>query len=1114
MKQKRSLPRCRARGRAPSAGFVAALVGLLAVAALLPADTAARPKGDDEKSEGPWTSGTFSGLAFRNLGPAFTSGRIGDIAIDPRDRAHWYVAVSSGNVWETRNAGTTWDPIFDDQGSYSIGCLALDPTDPNVVWVGTGENNSQRSVSFGDGVYRSVDGGKTWQNKGLEESMHIGKIVIHPDDGDVVYVAAMGPLWGPGGDRGLYVTRDGGKNWERLLDIDQDTGVVDLAMDPGDPETLYAATYQRRRHVWTLIDGGPGSGIHKSTDGGRTWQKLARGLPDEHLGRIGLAVAPKRPDTIYAIIESVGDAGGFYRSTNAGASWQRMSDYVATSPQYYHEIVADPVNPDRVYSLDTFSRVSDDGGKTWRRLGLKARHVDDHALWIDPDRTDHLVIGGDGGVYETWDGGETWRFMANLPVTQFYKLALDNDAPIYNVYGGTQDNNTQGGPVRTLNSHGIRNSDWFVTLGGDGFEPAIDPTDPNIVYSQLQHGNLVRYDRQSGERIDIQPQPEPGESLRWNWDSALIISPHDPSRLYFAAQKIFRSDDRGHSWRKVSGDLSRGLDRNRLEVMGRVWSVDTVAKNRSTSFYGNIVALAESPLTEGVLYAGTDDGLVQVTRDGGQNWTRHEDFRDVPKQSYVACLTADRFAEGTVYACFDNRKGNDLKPYVRKSTDHGKSWQDITGDLPERGTAWSIVQDHVDPDLLFVGTEFGVFFTTDGGRRWVQLKAGIPTIACRDLEIQRRENDLVVATFGRGFYVLDDYTPLRGLTPADLEQPAVLFPAREAWHYVETGRLGGRRQASQGDAFYTADNPPFGAVFTYYLKEDTPTLKAQRRKLEQEKFERNEPVYYPSWDELRAEDREQQPTLVLTVRDAAGGVVRHVQGATGKGLHRVAWDLRYPSSAPITLKSPGERNPWDEDPSGMLAPPGRYSVTLARRVRGEERVLAGPVEFDVVSLKVNRQAADEPEAAVAFALEAQDLARVVEGTVREARAARNRIEHLRRAVEQTPAADRAFLDRLDALDDGLADLFVVLEGDPTVSRREEPTPPGVGDRVGRVIYGLRNTTMAPTQTMRDNLKVARDEFRPALAALRRLVEEELPAFERELDELGAPHTPGRLPTLQ
>ena len=1067
-----------------------------------------------------FNSKDFEGLEFRGLGPAFASGRIGDIAVDPRNPSHYYVAVCSGGVWETHNAGVTFEPIFDDEGSYSIGCLAIAPSQPNTVWVGTGENNSQRSVSYGDGVYKSIDGGKNWENMGLERSLHVGKILVHPCDADVVYVAAMGPLWGPGGDRGLYKTTDGGQTWKLVLAIDEDTGVVDLAMDPRDPDVIYAASYQRRRHVWTLINGGPGSGIHKTTDGGQTWTeltagsawtKLTGGRPRVDLGRIGLAVSPANPDIVYAIVEAAQDKSGFFRSTDQGLNWSKMDGYVAGSPQYYNEIIADPVDPDRVYSMDTFMMVTENGGKDWGRVGWKGKHVDEHALWIDPTNTDHILTGNDGGLYETYDRGENWRFMTNLPVTQFYKVAVDYDEPFYNVYGGTQDNNTQGGPSRTIFSHGISNREWFMTLGGDGFEPAIDPTNPDIVYSQWQYGNLHRYDRQSGEILDIQPQPEEGEVLKWNWDSPLIISPHDHQRLYYACQKVFCSEDMGYSWTRISKDLTRGIDRNRLEVMGRVWSVDAVAKNNSTSNYGSIVSLAESPVAEGVLYAGTDDGLIQVSRDGGVIWTKIESFKGAPDGCYVSDVEPSQHKASVVFACLDNHKQDDFRPYLLRSDNHGHNWSSISGDLPERGNVYSVVQDHVDPALLFVGTEFGVFFTRDGGNHWVQLDEGIPVSACRDLEIQRRENDLVVATFGRGFYVLDDYTPLRNLTPADLEIPAKIFPVREGLMFQVAAPLGYRDEGFQGASFYTAANPPYGAVITYHLAKDLQNLEKIRREVEKKKFEEGQPVYYPSWEELRAEDREHDPAIILSITDPQGKVVRRLTGPTKKGFHRVAWDFHYPPTDPVELAQGGPRAPWDDPPLGPLAIPGTYQVSLAKRERGVDTPLAGPAAFQIRPLQLNTTQTADFEAFTAFQQEAATLSRAVQGAARTAGEASTKLDHIRQAILDTPTLATGLIGEVDALETRLADLEITLNGDRTISGRSEPTTPGIRQRVGRVMYGISTNTSGPTQTQRDNLTLSAKLFKPWLAELKVLVTKDLHNLEQRLEAAGAPYTPGRFP---
>jgi photosystem II stability/assembly factor-like uncharacterized protein len=1098
----------------------------LALALLVPVLAAAKKsekKTDEAAAEKQlMTADAFRGLALRGIGPALTSGRVGDLAVDPEDPKVYYVAAASGGVWKTVNAGTTWTPVFDDQGSYSIGCVTVDPADPNVVWVGTGENNSQRSVGYGDGVYKSVDGGKSWKNVGLAESEHIGRIVVDPRDSDAVYVAAQGPLWRSGGDRGLYKTRDGGANWELVLEVDEHTGVSDLVFDPRDPDVLYASSYQRRRRVWTLIDGGPGSAIYKSADAGKTWTKLDNGLPKEDMGRIGLAISPADPDVVYAIVEAAGDAGGFFRSADRGATWEKRSDYVSGSPQYYNEIVADPRDVDRVYSMDTFMMVTEDGGATFRQVPQTAMHVDSHALWIDPGDPDHLLVGCDGGVYETFDRGAAWDFKANLPITQFYKGTVDNALPFYNVYGGTQDNFTLGGPSRTRNHHGITNREWRVTLGGDGFAPRVDPENPDVVYSQWQNGGLHRVDLKSGEMLEIAPQTAPGEDpARWNWDSPLIISPHSHTRLYYASQRVYRSDDRGDGWQAVSPDLTRQLDRNTLEVMGRVWSVDAVAKNRSTSFYGNVVSLSESPLVEGLLYAGTDDGLVQVLEPDADGWRKIQStqddegaLRNVPELSYVDHLEASRHDADTVYAAFNDHKSGNFTPYVYKSTDRGATWTSIAGTpdaggLPARGSVYALAEDHGNPDLLFAGTEFGVFFTVDGGGRWIQLRGGMPTIAVRDLEIQRRENDLLAVTFGRGFYILDDYTPLRHVDEASLGREAMLFPVKKAWMYVEAYPLGLRDKSFQGDGFFTAPNPPHGAVFTYYLKDAVETRAEQRKKKEKEIRDEGGNNSYPSWDELRAEDREAPPAIVLTVRDEAGNVVRRLTGPAAAGFHRVAWDLRYPPPDPASLTPFVPDNPFVEPQRGPMVVPGTYTVSVEKSVDGVSSPLGGPQSFVTEPLGLATLPAADKAALLAFQKQAAELQRAVLGTVGVAGETQTRLEHVLVALRDTPAAGLELGARARTLLDQLRDLREELEGDRTIRSRAEPAPPSIASRIGTVV-GSWTSTSAPTRTQRDGYAWAEAAFSGVLGKLRVLIGE-LDQLEQEIEALGAPWTPGRLP---
>ncbi len=1058
---------------------------------------------EDEKEEkNPYKSGTFSGLKFRLLGPAVTSGRVTDFAVNPKNIHEFYVAVACGNVWKTTNSGTTWDPIFDSYGSFSIGCVTLDPNNSYVVYIGTGENNSQRSVSWGDGIYRSEDGGKSFKNIGLKKSEHIGKILIDPRDSKIIYIAAQGPLWGPGGHRGLYKSTDYGTTWDSVLYISENTGVTDIVMDPRNPDVLYAASYQRRRHVWTLINGGPEGAIYKSTDAGVTWNKLESGLPSGNVGRIGLAISPVDPDYIFAIIEAEGDAGGFYRTTNRGASWEKTNDYVTSSAQYYSEIFCDPTDVNIIYSLDTFSKVSKDGGRTFTNLSTKGRHVDDHALWINPDNTDHYLIGGDGGVYETFDGGKTYLFKDNLPITQFYRVSVDNSEPFYWVYGGTQDNNSMGVPSQTINNEGIMNSDWVKTLGGDGYEAAIDPTDPNIVYTQYQYGGLARYDKKSGEVISIKPQEGKGEEpYKWNWDTPLIISPHKHTRLYFAANKLFKSEDRGNSWEAISPDLTRQIDRNKLEIMGKVWSVDAVAKNASTSFYGNIVSLTESPLVEDLIYVGTDDGLIQVTEDGGQNWRKIETFPGIPEMTYVSCLYASLHDANTVYASFDNHKKADFKPYVLASKDRGKTWESITGDLEAPHVVYSVIQDHEKSDLLFIGTEYGVFFTINGGKKWVQLKGGLPTIAVRDIDIQRRENDLVLGTFGRGFYVLDNYTPLREIDEKTLEENEhFLFPVKDALMFVKrTGTFG-----SLGSSFYKADNPEFGATFTYYIKEVPKSKKEERKEKEKGLVKENKPVYYPTWEELRQEDREEKSFTLFVVKDEMGSVVRKLKEGIKSGINRITWDLRFASTNPV-------KKVTDKNESGTPVMPGKYSVEMYTSINGELKMVAGPQTFEAKVLDNTTLPAEDRAALVAFQKEFWEFNRAVEGALNATRDLKEKTDVLIYAIKQTPDAPNSLMDDALRIKKGTEEILQHLYKDETIAQRNEPTYPTIYDRLNEIAWGMWKTTSAPTQTQRDSYKAASEEFEPLLADIKRLLQVDLKNLETDLESYGAPWTPGRVP---
>jgi photosystem II stability/assembly factor-like uncharacterized protein len=1049
---------------------------------------------------------SLSALAFRSIGPALTSGRIADLAVHPHDPHTYFLAVASGGVWRTTNAGTTFDPVFDREGAYSIGCVSISPSNPHTVWVGTGENNNQRSVAYGDGVYRSTDGGSTWKNMGLKNSEHIGMIAIHPRDEQTVYVAAYGPLWAPGADRGIYKTTNGGETWERILHVSENTGFNEVHFDPCDPNTLYAAAHQRRRHVFTYIDGGPESAIYKSTDAGKTWRKLEQGLPRGDKGRIALAVSPANPDVLYAMVAAT-EGGGTYRSTNRGESWTKQSDR-QTAGNYYQELYPHPADVNKVYSMDTFLHHTEDGGITWKMTGEKSKHVDNHCMWINPRSHNHWLVGCDGGLYETFDAGSTWKYFTNLPITQFYRVAVDNSEPFYYVYGGTQDNNTQGGPSRTTSSNGITSEHWFITNGGDGFKPQIDPVNPNIVYGQAQYGWLVRYDRRSGEQVPIQPQPGRGEAAyRWNWDAPLLISPHKPERLYFAANVIFRSEDRGNSWTVISPDLTRQIDRNQLKVMGKVWSPEAVAKNQSTSIYGNIVAFDESPMAEGLLYAGTDDGLIQISENGGQSWTRMERFPGVPEGTYVNAIKASLHDANTVYAAFNNHKNGDFKPYILVSTNRGRSWSPIQGNLPERGSVYSLVQDHVEPGLLFAGTEFGVFYTTQGGQSWTQLKAGLPTIAVRDMEIQRRENDLVLATFGRGFYILDDYSPLRSLTREVADKPAHLFAVRDALRYMEESRIDMSGKGFMGEQYFTAPNPPYGATFTYHIGKEYSTAKQQRLKQTEALRKDGKDEIYPDVETLRLEDREEAPYLLAVVRNAGGRIVRKLRAPATKGLHRLSWNLRHAPTSPVKLQ---DRQPglWESPDEGMPALPGRYTVELHEVVNGVPALLHEPVAFQVKALQLQSLPAINPAAVLSFQEGVAELQRQVKGVQRIHSENEDKLKHLLKAVENYPSAPLELMAELRKLQDDIYQVKIALYGDDTRSRLGYETLPGITSRLAIAEWSSWWNTSEPTKTVRDQAAIASELFEPVLNTTRR-VAEDLSAIEKRLVELKVPYTPGR-----
>lgn len=1056
-------------------------------------------KKDSPKTEkDPVSAQTFSGLQFRSIGPAFTSGRVNDFAVNPANPSEYYVGVAAGGVWKTVNNGTTFSPIFDRYGSYSIGSVVMDPNSSSTIWVGTGEFNSQRAIGYGDGVYKSIDGGRSFKNMGLKKSEHIGRILIDPRNSDVVYVAAQGPLWGPGGDRGLYKTTDGGESWEKVLDISENTGVTDILMDPRNPDIIYAASYQRRRHVWTLINGGPETSVYKSTDAGKSFRKITKGLPGVDLGRIGLAISPVNPDYIFAIVEAAEGQDGFFRSTNKGESWEKMSNHVSGSPQYYNRIYCDLWNVDKLYSMETRSMYTLDGGKTWEALGGNGKHVDDHAFWMDPRDPQHYLIGCDGGIYESFDASKTWIFKPNLSVTQFYRVATDNDYPFYNIYGGTQDNNSLGGPSRVFRSGGALNSDWFTTNGGDGFFSRVDPTNPDIVYAESQFGGLVRYDRKSKESVGIQPQPPAGESYRWNWNAPIIISKFDHKTLYFAANKLFKSSNYGNKWEVISPDLSRQLDRNKLKVMGVVQNIDAVAKSKSTSVYGNIVALTESPVQQGLLYVGTDDGLIQVTEDDGKNWRKIESFPGIPELTYVSCLLADKHDANVVYACFDGRKNADFKPYILKSTDKGQSWSSISSDLPENGTVHTIQQDYLMPELLFAGTEFSFYISRDGGQKWLEFNSGLPTIAIRDIAIQERENDLVLASFGRGFFILDNYAPLREFDPGILDQEGFIFPIKKSLLYEQEGMKYG-----QGSTVFTAPNPPYGASFTYYVKDQVKTLE-QKRKSEQAKARKDgtDPPY-PNYDEIRAEQEEENPFLQFTIKNDKGQIVRNIKTRQSTGIKRITWD--FSQEVPSSPNLRGSANNMGTNPAPATALPGVYTVELSRNVGGVITPLAGPVKFEVSLLNHFTLPAKDRGAVIAFIEKATQLNNAVGASSSKLSEIAEQIQYGKQ-LGYNMGADAQLMKELKSMETEAKDLDILFNGNPIISNLFDEQPPGIRQRAGRLRWISANQDVPETSMEQYDIVVqAMNEVVPRIEKL----SSRLSAIKQKFDQLNYPWTPGR-----
>lgn len=1045
----------------------------------------------------------FSNFKFRNIGPALMSGRIADLAIDPTNENVWYVAVASGGVWKTVNAGTTFEPLFDEQSVFATGCVTIDPNNPYTIWVGTGENVGGRHLSFGDGVYKSEDGGKTWTNMGLKQSEHVSKIYVHPDNSDVVMVASQGPLWSQGGDRGFFKSTDGGKTWKKTLGDEEWTGVTDFVVDPRDPNRIYAATWQHHRTVAAWMGGGEKTKIYLSKDGGETWDVMKGGLPEGKMGKIGLAISPQNPDVLYAGIELNRTKGGVWRSDNRGGTWTKMSDMVAgaTGPHYYQELYASPHQFDRIYFMDSPFRMSNDGGKTFVEVNTVDKHVDNHAMAFKKSDPNYIMVGTDGGVYESFDLGDNWRFMENLSLTQFYKIAIDDAEPFYNIYGGTQDNSTQGGPSRTDNLTGIRNSDWKVVLNWDGHQPATEPGNPNIIYAERQQGNISRIDMKTGEVTDIQPQPGVDEDYeRFNWDAPILVSPHSPSTIFFASHRVWKSENRGDSWTAISGDLTKNQERITLPIMGGQQSWDSPWDVGAMSDYNTITSLAQSPENAEVIYAGTDDGLLQVTSNGGDSWTEiNVSAMGVPATAFINDVKADLYDENVVYVALDNHKYGDYKPYLVKSTNKGASWTSMTNGLTNKNMVWRLVQDHVNKDLMFVGTEFGVYFTVDGGKAWTELSGGVPTISFRDLAIQKRENDLVAASFGRGIFILDDYSALRSVSSSQLAQEATLFAPRKAWWYVPRSALDfDDIRGSLGSQLFVAPNPDFGAVFTYYLKDEL--VGDAKKRMEKEKSMKGN-VPFPGWDALESESREEGPFMFLEIKDGNGSVINRVLTSNKKGFNRTAWNLRVSSPEVLTL------NGGMGSSDGLMVAPGTYTATLNKYVKGKITPLGESVSVEVAPMyEGTLDGADHKEVATFW--------RAYEQLSRDVNKLNVQLSNTAKTAEKlTWAASRSSVS--NEVIGQIADLRTKVQGMQTImygnaAKNEigERTKPTIGGRLFALNRGITLSTYGPTETHKETMRIIKSQLQEMNTDLGEL-SSQISAFAKQVVDAGGPWIEGQ-----
>jgi len=1067
-----------------------------------PADAA---KADDKPAAAPASAEKLTdklkGLDFREIGPAVMGGRIDDFAVVEGNPKIVYVGVASGGVWKTTNNGTTWSPVFDKERVSTIGDIAIAPSDPAVVWVGTGEPNNRQSSSWGDGIYKSLDAGATWKNMGLAATHHIGRVVIHPKNPDVVYVAALGHLWGPNPERGVYKTSDGGNTWSQVLKISDDTGVSDIAMDPESPDTLYAAAYQRRRTVFGFNGGGTEGAIYKTVDGGATWKKLTKGLPYENggeTGRIGLDVYRKDPNIVYALIQH--DKGGIYRSEDKGETWKKMGD-TNPRPSYYSQIRIDPNNDLRVWSLGAQMFFSEDGGKTFSTQRVQKIHGDYHALWIDPSDSNHVITGSDGGIHWSYDNGKTWDFMNNIAIGQFYEIGLDNEKP-YHLCGGLQDNGSWCGPSQTLARDGITNEDWTLIHGGDGFYAQIDYAEPWIVYTESQDGHLARRDMRTGLQRSIMPEAKAGDPhYRFQWSTPVAVSAHDHNTVYYAGNYLFKSTDRGDTWTPLGGDLTTGVDRNKLAIKDKVPDKKTLSRHDGVEEFPTITTFSESPLTPNILWVGTDDGNVQVTRDGGKIWTNvFAHIPGVPKGTYVSRVVASKYAEGSAYVTFDGHRADDYAVYIFATSDYGATWQSLGNGIPDRAGSVHVVREHPrNANLLFAGTEFGLWISWDRGATWLPLKNNFPSVPVDDIEIQARENDLVLATHGRSIWIFDDLAPIENFNASVPTTDFTFFPVRPAtlWRLRQ-------RPWSAGQKTFTAKNPPYGAILTYYLKDAVPPEKPKiDTRFEDDKEKEAE--------QAKSENLPKKDGKVkISVYDKDNQLIRELDGPGAAGMNRTAWDLRLNAAAdPTPQQQMAIDAGYGFGPRGPLAEPGEYTIKI--KADGKEQTQKVTVEEDNRLVLSTADRASRHDAIVKLYAMAKTTAKdrkTMQGLQKALHAAREkwRTDAGKPNAPKIPDEIQQAAEDLQKKVDLLTEKFMREEqglgnAGPPFEWKPDPLP----DQVQELLGDLDGFAAVPGGQQQEKLAEVTPLVNDASAQVKKIMEEDLPALNKKMNDAGIPH---------